>query len=248
MLLGVKGRWSGLTGGGAINLSRHVELHLELEDVNERFDEQVAFLKQFDKVFHVHMPFRLPDRSHVDFCQHYELIEQCVKLGDAINNGSYHLVVHCPCIKGVDWELIKGNVTKLLSKSSKVVLCFENLHGEDSFSFRSVHDFVELFNRVSDERVCMCLDVCHAYLFKKQRFDEFIDRVGHKVCHVHVSDVGKDFEHAVQIDEGIIDFNHVFNRLRSLQKELVIIPEVADSHLNDNAIMITAINRLKKLI
>lgn len=241
MILGAKSRWLHLRKHELINLTNHFELHLEPSDLIKDFEEQVRFLKQFNKVFHIHAPIWKQGRQeHYDFSTDYELFEQVVKLGDLVNKGSYHLVVHC---YKKDFSRIKEHTLRLFDKSSKVVLCFENL----STQGLSLDEFKHLFNLINHERAGICLDVCHCYLNKPQTFDAFMNELSHEIIHCHLADVGPNMEHGVQVGEGIINWGHVINRLRELINP-VLIPEVTGSHLSNSQGLKIAFNRIKQYL
>ncbi len=240
MILGIKSRWNELTKE-IFNISKHVELHQNLEDINELFDKQSSFLKKHDKIFHIHHPFRNEDNKYVCFSKDYRIIEKCVELGDIINEGRYHLVCH-PLHSS---EKIISNAKKLLNKSKKVIICFENL-SHSYYDFTRAGEFIKLFEKIDDERVKLCLDICHTYLVSNNVFDNMMNKLSDKICHVHVAGVGKKKEHGVQIRTGIINWKHVFKKLRELKKDTVIIPEITNGHLNHHKNMIKAHNIIKK--
>ncbi len=86
-----------------------------------------------------------------DFLDDFKVFGQCVKLGNKINRGPYHLVCHAP--KSTDLALLKRLVNKLLRQSNKVIICFENLCGPESITFNSVKSFTNLFKAVTNQRV-----------------------------------------------------------------------------------------------
>ncbi|HLE06151.1 MAG TPA: TIM barrel protein [Candidatus Nanoarchaeia archaeon] len=243
MILGLKARWDSLVSDDISKLSDVVELHLELSDINELFDKQVNALSSLNKVFHLHAPFKNAKGAYVDFLNDFDVFSKCVKLGDTLNKGAYHLVTHCSCGSEADFSVILANLKKLLKKSGKVIFCFENLTSEGSNWFKRVSDFSRLFNSVDNKRVGMCLDVCHAFYESKRVFGDFIKSIGDKIFHVHLADLGLNHEHGVMIGDGVIDFNSVFSKLSKLNG-VTLIPEVANSHLNKSAGLVTAFNRL----
>ncbi|MFA5406786.1 MAG: TIM barrel protein [Candidatus Nanoarchaeia archaeon] len=243
MIIGIKTRWLELNSDEINKLSNHVELHLELNDIYELFDKQVVFLKRFNKTFHLHAPFKDDGGDFLDFIDDFKVFEQCVRLGDKINKGFYHLVCHAP--KSTDLVLLKKLVSKLLHQSSKVIICFENLCGPEAITFNSVKSFTNLFRSVTNKRVGMCLDLCHAYIVGPIFFDLIMTKIPERVLHVHFADTGANGEHGFQMGKGIIDFKHVMSRLPD---KAVLIPEITNGHLNHNKGLIIAYNKIKRLL
>lgn len=247
MILGIKARWGALINDGIIGLSDIVELHLELSDINELLAKQLSALSGLKKVFHLHAPFKDGAGSYVDFLKDFDIFSKCVKLGDALNSGSYHIVTHCSCGSDADLAVIITNLNKLLKKSGKAVFCFENLTSDGFNWFKRASDFKKLFDSVKSPRVGMCLDMCHAFYEGENVFDEFIKLLGSRILHVHLADLGSKKEHGIMIGKGVIDFKKVFSKLRPIN-DVTLIPEVANSHLDKSAGLITAFKRLKSFL
>ena len=93
--------------------------------------------------------------------------------------------------------------------------------------------------------VRMCFDLCHAQLYcnySGRSLTEYIEIVKPYIAHLHISDAAGIAAEGLQIGEGEIDFDAVFDQLSGV--EFSWVPEIWRGHNNDNEGFATALRRL----
>ncbi|BEV36775.1 N-acetylneuraminate synthase family protein [Synechococcus sp. M16CYN] len=107
-------------------------------------------------------------------------------------------------------------------------------------------DFIEDFNKETKMRVC--LDVSHSKLACNHlhaSFSEFLKRVLPFTAHLHLADAqGVDSE-GLQIKDGEIDWNELFDLIKLYAPEASFIPEIWQGHKNRGEGAWIALERLE---
>lgn len=106
----------------------------------------------------------------------------------------------------------------------------------------------EDISRACDELgVRICFDTSHSQLACTENgwsFDDFMEKIGPYIAHVHIADArGVDGE-GLQIGEGEIDFGNVFRVLNKHAPRASFIPEIWQGHENDGEGFKIALHRL----
>lgn len=94
----------------------------------------------------------------------------------------------------------------------------------------------------------VCLDLSHSHMaaqFLNIPFDRYLEQIAPYVHHIHVNDALSMEGEGVQVNEGRIDFDLVFNIFPSFQGTWV--PEIWQGHLNNNAGAREATRRFSEL-
>lgn len=96
----------------------------------------------------------------------------------------------------------------------------------------------------------ICLDISHSFLtcnFFKEDFYEFISKVSPYIAHLHLGD-GKNFNgEGLQLGQGDIDFERLFEILNHKCSNVTFIPEIWQGHKNDGLGFWEALDKLEKL-
>lgn len=112
--------------------------------------------------------------------------------------------------------------------------------------FVLAEEMVEVCSRM---KLRICLDVSHSKLVCnhfKIGFDDFVEKVGPFVAHLHLADSkGVDGE-GLQIGEGEIDFKALAAVLARVAPEASFIPEIWQGHKNDGEGFWLGLERLEK--
>ncbi len=99
----------------------------------------------------------------------------------------------------------------------------------------------------------ICLDICHAFLARPgggyEVIEEFLDRFGNKIRHVHISDARAPDGEGLQIGKGEMGFTRIATALRSKTdyENLTGIPEIKDGHLKRGAGFRVALDLLRTM-
>jgi len=108
-------------------------------------------------------------------------------------------------------------------------------------------DCIEGFCREQGLRVC--LDVSHSKLacnHLHQPFSSFLERILPLTAHLHLADAAGVDGEGLQIDEGDIDWAHVFGLLNRLAPTASFIPEIWQGHKNNGEGAWLALERLEQ--
>jgi sugar phosphate isomerase/epimerase len=96
----------------------------------------------------------------------------------------------------------------------------------------------------------VCLDICHAYLAEPEgsnaNIHNFLETLGTRIKHVHISDAIAPDGEGVQLGDGEIELRKVFRRLLDL--DVSVIPEIRDGHLNGRKGMYESIGRFNSIV
>jgi sugar phosphate isomerase/epimerase len=106
------------------------------------------------------------------------------------------------------------------------ILVLENVYEQHPDDIRV------LFERLENETVGFCLDVGHQAAFGKVPFATWLKSLEPYLCQLHLHDNnGKEDEH-LALGRGTIDFQPVFEYLKTLKKELPVI--TIEPHSNED--------------
>ena len=234
MFWGVKSHWTDFRWSG--DIAYGLELHENEEDMHSSLSEQKAEVSSLGRPTAVHVPIRtngklfgLSDERELEFAV------KCAEIGKLV-------VVHG------DFR-VSGFLDRLrtLLETTDSVICLENrpgiFHKRHKLSYPE--DFKKVFDKVDHKRLGMTLDIAHLWMGRdpKTTFDRFIDDFSNKIRHIHIVD--SDGKEERQIGYGTVDFDHVFERLSELKRDVMVIPEVPGGQIACGAGFRYAINKLR---
>lgn len=115
---------------------------------------------------------------------------------------------------GCAWSLNLGSVRRILRYAGDygVKAMIENVPEPFPWLLKSVDDFERFFEELDMDNEIV-LDVAHANL--RGEIIEFIERLGERIGHVHVSDNNGDADKHLRIGEGSIDWVQTISALKS---------------------------------
>jgi sugar phosphate isomerase/epimerase len=125
---------------------------------------------------------------------------------------------------GLDWQVNLESVRTLVALGRKynVRIAIENIPEIFPSLLKSVNDFSKLYEELGED-VGMVLDVGHANV--NGQTEEFMDKFGDKIVHMHVSDNdGKQDSH-FGIGEGSVDWQNFARSVKRMRFRGVIMVE-----------------------
>ncbi len=163
------------------------------------------------------------------------MLEAALEFARAIR--SPHMVIHSGYLpqyapKGrVKWlEQFLVNVEPVLARACEleVRVALENTYEPDTSLFE------EIFERIENPALGMCLDPGHATCFGKVEPAQWSRRFGERISHLHCSDNdGKDDLHW-SLGKGVVDFRRLLQPLVSLGSLSTVTFEVAPEDAQDS--------------
>ena len=264
MKLGIKAHWK-----DAEIMARYgtklMEIHLEPEDLDKYMDKMKNTFSDISDNYGMEMVvhnseywfdgkhYHLVDLASSDEHQRKKAIEYTRKALDLADNvGAMYLVVHPGGVfpDEVDNEKLLVQLRNSLKEIQDNRILLENMpwiyimrSGEiwRSNIFIDSEDFFELSELLGGAT----LDICHAFLSKKQGGNEYVramkKSLGELIKHVHASDARPPHHEGLQIGSGLVDFEV----LKDFQ--VGIIPEIINGHRNEGEGFGIALLRLKNL-
>ncbi|MCW1296730.1 MAG: sugar phosphate isomerase/epimerase [Candidatus Parvarchaeota archaeon] len=271
LLLGVKSRWNELVWRR--QLSPFLEFHEEFEDLTKYFElQKKTIIKELGnkKLRHiaVHVPIYVNAIPYdlVSNETNYKLAKKCIEILEELHcKNKPILVIHSPGLLGNKEKRIEKmieKIKKLLSEHENVKFGIENmpyyaeigrLIGLHPKTFVYPEDFEIFLEKISNDRVGIVLDIAH--LFKTERnpyglFNEFIEKFKERIVSIHIADAIYPNKDGLQIGDGEIDFDVIMKDLVQMSKgrEIVVIPEIHNGHLNKGRGFKIALKRLGKYL
>ena len=270
LVLGVKAHYNDVKT--ALKLSRSLELHEDLVDVNdEGLKKQADAFKIFDTdsidSLSIHCPMT-SKRGAFDLCcdgDEDEIARRTLALGDSLAKYASPIVfvfhANGTTLDLNDHEKRKKVIADLANKVNAIAGADRRITIENTtrrhwpnLLFAGIEDFSMLFES-SEKRVGMTLDICHFFMEHLNegygKLEDLIESYDDKIFNIHISDMKfskpKESE-GTQIGEGDLDFDRVFDLLSDVSSDLKVnvIPEIRDGHKNNCAGFRTAVGRLKE--
>lgn len=246
-----------------------LEFHVNDKDLDFKFEKNSKYPFQL----FVHAP-EYNERTEVDLASENERIwKSSIEIIQKTIDKTREIAEHFEGIPGIVIHV--GGITitphpqpkKLLNRAIEAFKCLdykgvtllpENL---PAFSwhfgglwkhnvFGAADEMIEFCNKLN---LNMCLDLSHAWLFcaaENQDYLEYIKKVAPLVRHLHIADGRGCYKEGLQIGEGDVPFEKVFEILEQhLPKEsggISWIPEIWQGHLNDYREFRIALAKLSK--
>jgi N-acetylneuraminate synthase len=107
----------------------------------------------------------------------------------------------------------------------------------------------EIISILDETKLGLCLDISHAKMHCNhtgEDFYEYVKTLAPCTQHIHVADALGESGEGLQIGDGEIDFQRVFNILGD--RDVMVVPEIKDGHQNRGLEFKIAIERLTKII
>ncbi len=116
---------------------------------------------------------------------------------------------------GSSWERNLESVRHLwrIAEDFGVKAAIENVPEPFPFLLKSVEDFERFYSELDGE-LGMALDVAHAHIRGETK--EFLERMGERIVHVHVSDNRGDRDSHLQVGLGTVRWPEVMEGLRRI--------------------------------
>lgn len=139
--------------------------------------------------------------------------------------GASHVVLHSSCfpfLRGAyleHWAAVCAEFYTELAQQYDLMICVENSQDVDTTPLCA------LMKRVTDERVCVCLDIGHAN-YSNAPIEEWFDRLGDKIAYLHLSDNMGKFDDHLPLGDGTIDWKLANCLWHQLNRETPITLEV----------------------
>jgi len=124
----------------------------------------------------------------------------------------------------LDWRLNMDSVRNLLkiSKREGVKISIENVPEPFPFLLKSADDFSRFYSELADE-LGLTLDVGHANI--NHQIDEFINKFGNRIIHVHVSDNYGDSDTHGGIGRGTVEWGSIADSLKRIKYNSLVMLE-----------------------
>jgi sugar phosphate isomerase/epimerase len=94
-----------------------------------------------------------------------------------------------------------------------------------------------------------CYDTSHALLYCNsinQSLSEYTKNIQSLTRHLHIADAVGTTQEGLQIGEGNIDFDHLFEILNSVDSGFI--PEIWQGHLNNGKGFCKALHKIEKIL
>jgi len=115
-----------------------------------------------------------------------------------------------PSSKLKSWfDIFYTNLEKVIHKSEEIgmVLAIENTWEPFPIIFE------EMFEKFPSENFKFCFDVGHCVIFSKVGYKNWLEELGHQICHFHLSDNDNCEDIHLPLGSGEIDFSEVFEEI-----------------------------------
>jgi len=124
----------------------------------------------------------------------------------------------------LDWRLNIDSVRDLLKIARKqgVEISIENVPEPIPFLLKNVRDFSRFYSEL-DEDLGLTLDVGHANI--NRQVEDFINKFGSRIVHVHVSDNEGDSDTHLGIGYGTVEWRSVADSLRRIRYKGIVMLE-----------------------
>jgi len=133
---------------------------------------------------------------------------------------------------GLDWRLNIKSVRDLLKTAERqgVKISVENVPEPFPFLLKSVADFSRFYSEL-DEDLGLTLDVGHANI--NHQINDFINKLGSRIVHVHVSDNRGDSDTHLGIGRGTVEWRSVADSLRRIRYNGIVTLEAIE-HIEES--------------
>ncbi len=237
-----------------------LELHQNSKDVTKFFEKQLIRLKTVVNykidVLAVHVPEYIQKGILVDLSSKNEklrkksifLVQKTIKIGERLSklcSSDVLIVIHPGGVykEIVDKEDLLKNLLDSISAlhSNNVIMTVENLpslykmwngelwHGNfvlNSEDMRILNDLEEFF---------LTFDISHAKLhcnYENKNLNDYMEELKKWITHVHASDASGVDKEGLMPNTGEVNFREIFSKIRDLEKDISIIPEIANGHVD----------------
>ena len=219
-------------------------------------------------------PWRLIDLSSPDRNTREESIETILRALDLVSavSASY-LVVHPGGISRhllPERERLYANLLSSLQEIGSPRIILENMPwfywiGNERYT-SNILVFPEEFEGFLPYCGGICLDLCHAYLSQEtgsaETILDFFRRYPGRIRHLHVSDAVSPDGEGLQLGDGVVDFQGLFDEIHSIvaaragndeeqgssRYRYTMIPEIKGGHQNRSAVSKEGLERLRNLL
>lgn len=120
---------------------------------------------------------------------------------------------------------------------------------------RSYHNLLvdknNIMNFIDRTKCKICLDLSHTALasyYLEENFFDFLSDIAKDVRHIHLSDAIGNSQEGLDIGEGSIDFLKFHKRIYKKKKNIFLIPEIWQGHLNDGFKFANSIIKYSKIV
>jgi sugar phosphate isomerase/epimerase len=190
--------------------------------IRQQMDSIVNALEECSLYIICHLPTFVSTADLTDSLREASLQEMFHSLEVAAELGSQKVVLHPGHIGGLgvyvkEAALARANdsLASIIGRAQALGLCvcLENMFPKCQAYFRPV-DFVEILQRFPDLK--LTLDTGHANIGSPEgrRILEFIEKFGHRIGHLHVSDNYGERDDHIPVGAGTIDFLKIVKALK----------------------------------
>lgn len=118
---------------------------------------------------------------------------------------------------------------ELVTQKGNMIIHLENAFEDDP------DIFLNIFEKISDEQLRMCLDIGHVNVYSKKPLDLWIKALSPYISEVHLHNNDGLEDHHWALDKGSIDINHVLELLEhNIGKYIITLEPVTLNDLEKN--------------
>ena len=253
-----------------------IEIHLTWRDLDQYNSHTIASrYSNYDQELVVHAPeyfndqlidFATDESSVLDYS--IEMLERTVSLARTLGskfkkvcpqNGP-KVVVHPGGHFEFQKETNRSDQYKLLKQNLALVdhagveLLVENMPPKPWYFggqwYNTIFMDAQEIKQFSEfSNLGICYDTSHALLYCNSvgmKLNQFTRNLLGKVRHLHVSDGAGTTQEGLQLGDGVMDFEHLFEVLNEI--DVGFIPEIWQGHLNNGKGFHTALSKIEKLL
>jgi N-acetylneuraminate synthase len=253
-----------------------VEIHLTWRDLTQfNLEDLENKFSSYDQDLVVHAPeyykdklidFATRDASVLDYS--IEMLEKTVELAKSLgskfkgvcrSNGP-KVVVHpgghfesrLETNKTDQYKALSNNLSNI--KKDGVELLVENMPPNPWYFggqwYNTIFmDSAEIRQFVDDTKLGFCYDTSHALLYCNsinQTLSEYTKNIHSLTRHLHIADAAGTTQEGLQLGQGNIDFDHLFEVLNSVDSGFI--PEIWQGHLNNGKGFHDALSKIEKIL
>ncbi|MFQ6051550.1 MAG: sugar phosphate isomerase/epimerase family protein [Candidatus Hydrothermarchaeota archaeon] len=237
-----------------------VELHQNSEDLTEFFEKQLSRLKKVINynidVLAVHVPEYIHKGVLVDLSSENErikeksifLVQRTIKIGERLSklfSSNVLIVIHPGGIynEKIDKRILIKNFLESISffSTNEVIMTLENLpnlyrmwnnelwqgnfilNAEDMNVITELHEFYLTF------------DISHAKLhcnYENKDLISYVEELKKWIVHIHASDARGLSNEGLMPNTGEVNFEEFFSKIKDLERNISVIPEILNGHVN----------------
>lgn len=199
-----------------------------------------------------HLPTFLSTADLTDRLRQASVIEMHRSMETAACLGARKVVLHPSMAGGMGGfvvETVKGYAMDFLSgmvaaaRTLGLTICLENMFPRNRLGVE-IDDFTEVFARFPSLQ--MTLDTGHANIADPlgNRLAGLVDRFGHQIGHLHISDNRGQMDDHLAVGQGTVDFNGLVRRLKRIGYDGTVTLEVFD---DDRAMLVHSRERIQAM-